>query len=70
MSAEVAIAAALVLLAAPLSLLGRYGWRNASRLAGAGSPARASVVRRGSAVCMAVAALFVVGALAGLVGAW
>ncbi len=70
MSADAAIAAALALLAAPLFVLGRYGWRHASRLAGAGNPARAGVVRRGSAVCMAVGALFLVGALAGLVGGW
>lgn len=68
MSADAAIAVALVVLAAPLYALGRYGWRNASRLAGAGNSSRAGAVRRGSAVCMGAAVLFLAGALAGLVG--
>lgn len=50
--------------AVPLVVVGRYGWRNAERLAitgGAFDEHRFRVLRRGSVACVVVAAFFVSG---------
>lgn len=47
--------------AAPLLIIGRYGWRNAERLAvtgGAFDEHRFRVLRRGSVACVLVAVFF------------
>jgi hypothetical protein len=52
---------------APLVVLGRYGWRNAERLAVVGGiwdEHRFRVLRRGSVACLAVAGFFLVSSVA------
>jgi hypothetical protein len=58
-----ATVATLVCFVAPLLVLGRYGWRNAERLAiigGAWDEHRFRVLRRGSVACVMAAAFFLI----------